>query len=506
MYPVIMKSKHWIIFFLITILLSSCNKQAHTAPYINFSTIDGEEVTEPTPDEYLPPTRIPDQPILTPTPSPPKPLPTLRTEDVYYTVEWGDNLKTIAYRFNLLPEQIISANQITDPSLIFTGQLLLIPAPKVSETGPGFKIIPDSELVRSPYTVRFQVDAFINNQSGYLSDYEEEVDGEVQNAAEIVTRVSQDYSVNPRLLLAIIEHQSGWLTGYNNIENPFPVGYRESGYEGLYYQLAWAADELNRGYYLWKVKGIGAWICKDGTNVPIDPTINSGSAGVQNLLARVMPYSKWIEAVGEDGFVNTYISLFGYPFDYNFSPLIPPDLTQPVLQLPFQNGVPWLFTGGPHGGWDEGSAWAALDFAPAEKNLGCSFSDDWVVAVADGPIVRSDHGAVLQSIDGDMYDQTGWSILYMHMETRGRVKVGAQLKAGDRIGHPSCEGGISTGSHLHIARRYNGEWIPADQNLPFVMDGWVSQGLGYAYQGLLVRGDQAIQAEDSKTEVNRIQR
>lgn len=501
-----MKTKHWIFSTLIIIFLSSCNKQAHTAPYINFSTIDGEEIVEPTADQYLPPTRVPDQPVYTPTPSPPRPLPTLRTEDVYYTVEWGDNLKTIAYQFNLLPEQIISANQITDPSLIFTGQQLLIPAPKVSETGPGFKIIPDSEMVRSPYTVRFQVDAFISNQSGFLSDYEEEIDGEVHTAAEIVTRVSQDYSVNPRLLLAIVEHQSGWLTGYNNIENPFPVGYRESGYEGLYYQLAWAADELNRGYYLWKVKGIGAWICKDGTNVPIDPTINSGSAGVQNLLARVMPYSKWIEAVGEEGFVSTYISLFGYPFDYNFSPLIPPDLTQPVLQLPFQNGVPWLFTGGPHGGWDEGSAWAALDFAPANKNLGCSFSEDWVVAVADGPIVRSDHGAVLQSIDGDMYDQTGWSILYMHMETRGRVKVGAQLKAGDRIGHPSCEGGISTGSHLHIARRYNGEWIPADQDLPFVMDGWVSQGLGYAYQGLLVRGDQAIQAEDSKTEVNQIQR
>ncbi|MEJ2411416.1 MAG: M23 family metallopeptidase [Anaerolineales bacterium] len=128
------------------------------------------------------------------------------------------------------------------------------------------------------------------------------------------------------------------------------------------------------------------------------------------------------------------------------------------------------------------------------------------MAVADGPIVRSDHGAVVQSIDGDLYDQTGWAILYMHMETRGRVEVGTYLKAGERIGHPSCEGGISTGSHLHIARRYNGEWIPADQDLPFVLDGWVSQGLGYAYQGLLVRGDQVVQAEDSKTEVNRIQR
>jgi murein DD-endopeptidase MepM/ murein hydrolase activator NlpD len=490
----------------ITILIGACTRQAHTAPYINFSDIGQEEVLTPTGDSFFTATPEAGQPISTLTPSTPRPLPTLRTEDVYYSVQWGDTLKSIAYQFNLLEEQIIEANGITNPSMIYIDQVLLIPAPKVGDTGPGFKIIPDSELVRGPYSVRFQIDAFINNQPGYLKDHVEDVDGETQTAGEIISRVSQDYSVNPRLLLALIEHQVGWLTTYNNMENPFPLGYRESGYEGLYYQLAWAADELNRGYYLWKVRGVGVWACKDGTNVPINATINAGSAGVQNYFARVLPYRLWVEAVSENGFVATYTALFGYPYDVNFSPLIPPDLAQPQLQLPFENGVPWLFTGGPHGGWDDGSAWAALDFAPAKKDLGCSFSNDWVVAVANGPIVRSDHGAVVQSIDGDAHDQTGWSILYMHIETRGRVELGAVLEAGDRIGHPSCEGGISTGSHLHIARRYNGEWIPADQNLPFVMDGWVSQGLGYPYQGFLVRADQTIQAEDSKTEVNQIQR
>ena len=48
--------------------------------------------------------------------------------------------------------------------------------------------------------------------------------------------------------------------------------------------------------------------------------------------------------------------------------------------------------------------------------------------------------------------------------------------------------------------------ISQKHNIPFILDGWVSQGEGYAYQGLLVRGDQIIQAEDSKTDVNQIQR
>jgi len=490
----------------LAVFACACTRQAHTAPYINFSKVGSGQTLTPTHDPYLPPTRIPDQPVVTPTPSPPQPLPTLRTEDIYYTVQWGDTIKKIAYRYNLLPEQIINANGITNPSLIYTGQQLLLPAPKTSGPGPDYKIIPDSELIRGPFSIRFQINPFINNQAGFLKEYKVDVDGEELTAAEIVSKISQDYSVNPRLLLAVIEYQSGWLTSKINQDNPYPLDYREFGYEGLYWQLAWAADELNRGYYLWKVKGIGSWTTRDGINIPIDPTINAGTAGVQNLFSHLLPLKDWTSAVNEKGFVDTYTELFGYPFDLTFTPVIPNDLTQPVLQLPFEDGVTWLFSGGPHGGWDTGSAWAALDFAPLADELGCRASSDWVVAAADGFITRSDHGAVVQSLDGDQYDQTGWSILYMHIGTNNRVKVGTFLKAGDRIGHPSCEGGISTGTHLHLARRYNGEWISADQNLPFNLDGWVSQGLGYEYEGLMVRGDQSIRAEDTKTDFNRIKR
>jgi LasA protease len=501
-----MTSKKRNVLILLAFLISACTRQAHTAPYINFSKVGSGQDSTPTPDPYLPPTRVPNQPLYTPTPSAPRPLPTLRTDAIYYIVQWGDTIKSIAYQYNLLPEQIIDANEIADPSLIFTGQQLLLPAPKISEAGPDYKIIPDSELVRGPYSVRFQIDAFINNQPGYLKDYRVEVEGEELTAAEIISLISQNYSINPRLLLAVIEYQSGWLTSGQDQDNPYPLGYREFGYEGLYWQLAWGADELNRGYYLWNVKGIGTWTTKDGFNIPIDPTINAGTAGVQNLFARLLPVQNWTAAVTEGGFVTTYINLFGYPFDFTFTPLLPEDLSQPQLQLPFENGVTWLYSGGPHGGWDTGSAWAALDFAPLAEDLGCQTSNKWVVAAADGIVTRSDHGAVVQSIDGDPYDQTGWSILYMHIESRDRVEVGTNLLAGERIGHPSCEGGVSTGTHLHIARRYNGEWIPADQDLPFDLDGWISQGLGYEYQGLMVRGDQTIRAEDTKTDFNRIQR
>jgi hypothetical protein len=42
----------------------------------------------------------------------------------------------------------------------------------------------------------------------------------------------------------------------------------------------------------------------------------------------------------------------------------------------------WSFTGGPHGGWDSGSAWSALDFAPPGEGAGCVTND----AGTGGPI------------------------------------------------------------------------------------------------------------------------
>lgn len=218
-----------------------------------------------------------------------------------------------------------------------------------------------------------------------------------------------------------------------------------------------------------------------------------------------------MQAVTEKGVFATYNRLFGYPFDIAIEPLVPAGIRQPKMQLPFEPGVIWAFTGGPHGGWADGSAWAALDFAPAVENIGCGVSDYWVTAAASGPVLRVGNGEVIQDIDGggatnDGYEQTGWVLLYMHISGIERVQPGTYLNAGERIGHPSCEGGFSTGTHLHIARRYNGEWIPADQTLPFVMDDWVSRGLGNEYDGFLVKEDDRIEAWNGVSPENSIQR
>ena len=463
----------------------------------------------PTSVSYLPIVRQAGDPTIeTPTPDPPQELPALRLEAEQYVVQVGDTLGDISRRFGVSAEMIIAANGLVNPDLLAVGQVLIIPAPIPIEQGTGYKIIPDSELVYGPLADFFDILSFLTSRDSYLLRYSEDVDGEMLDGSQIVERVAREFSVNPRLLLAVLEYQSGWVTQANPSAETrdYPMGVHETWREGLYLQLAWAANNLNRGYYLWRVNGVGGWNLQNGIVVPVDPTINAGTAGVQQMFAMLSDQPAWEAAVSPQGLSATFNGLFGYAFDYSRDPVVQEGSEQPAMQLPFEDGVNWAFTGGPHGGWGDGSAWSALDFAPGNGALGCVQSEYWGVAVADGLVIRAEHGVVVQDLDGDGREGTGWTVLYLHIESRDRVANGTYLHAGERIGHPSCEGGVSTGTHLHLSRRYNGEWIPADQNLPFNLDGWISSGNGIEYDGYLQRDGQTLEAWEGFFPENTIQR
>lgn len=462
----------------------------------------------PTIPWYLPPTRSPDQPVLSPTPDPPRVVPTLRQEPDEYTVQSGDTLASIASRYSVSYEEIARLNNITDPNSVSVGQYLLIPAPVPSGEAPGFKIIPDSELVFSPMSITLDLGKFVADQGGFLAGYSEEVDGQIMTGPAIIQKVAEDFSVNPRLLLAVLEYTGGWVRSktIEDVAQKYPLGYFDENRSGLYKQLTWAANNLNRGFYHWQVNAVAAWLLTDGTIIPANSRINAGTAGIQQLMAELYQKDDWLKAVQEDGLFKTYTELFGYPFDYAIEPLIPVDLQQSVLQLPLEPKVAWSFTGGPHAAYGDGSAWGALDFAPPGDTAGCVDSEAWVTAVSNGLVVKSENGIVDVDLDGDGFIQNGWSVLYLHIATKDRIASGTTIKAGDRIGHPSCEGGVSTGTHLHIARRYNGMWISADGKLPFVMDGWKSTGTGTEYDGFLVKNDVSIEAWNGRREENQIQR
>ncbi len=450
-------------------------------------------------------TRDPNAALVTPTPDTPRALPTRRAAAQQYTVQAGDSLGSIAQAFGISVDALEQANQLDGSSVINIGQSLDVPPPPLGEAGSSFKVIPDSELVYGPASAQFDLAGFIGSRNGYLAGYSEDVNEQPMSGAEIVQRVAQDYSVNPRLLLALLDYRSQWVSSARPADGTdvYPLGFINQNRKGLYHQLAWAANELNRGFYLWRANAVGSWVLGDGTTVPIDPTINAGTAAVQGFFSVQDDRKTWDTDVNAFGLFKTYFLLFGNPFDLAVEPLVPLHLKQPKLVWPFEQGSNWAFTGGPHAGWDSGSAWAALDFAPSDVE-GCAMSQAWVTAVANGFIVRASDGAVMEDLDNDGYEQTGWDVLYMHMAAQDRVPAGTYVYIGDRIGHPSCEGGIANAAHLHLARKYNGEWIPADGSLPFTISGWVSGGDGTEYDGYLTRGSQTLAAAEGTTDSNQI--
>ncbi len=441
-------------------------------------------------------TLTPQQPTPPASPTYP-PTPTFGAEtppqDILYYAQPGDALTAVALRFGVLPTDITSTSPLPASGLIDPGQLLIIPR-RLGGTGPSDQLIPDSEVVFSTNAADFDVSAFAEAQGGYLVDYREYVGDRWRTGAEVVALAARDNSANPRLLLALLEYHSGWVTDPihpTGDARTYPMGNRDPQHQGLFRQLTWLANQMGVGYYRWRAGTLTELAFPDGSRVRLAPDLNAGTVALQYYLSLELSGREWAEALSPQGFMAVYRQMFGDPWVMDF-PIYEPGVEQPPLILPFLPGHIWAFTGGPHGAWEAEAAWAALDFAPSSAVAGCGTSEDWAVAAAPGLVLRSGSGVVVVDLDGDGREQTGWVLIYLHIAGEGRVRQGAFVEEGDLIGHPSCEGGVATGVHVHIVRKYNGEWVLADGPLPFDLSGWIAHAGSLPYEGSLTRGDQTV--------------
>ncbi|MCJ7434124.1 MAG: LysM peptidoglycan-binding domain-containing protein, partial [Anaerolineales bacterium] len=263
----------------------------------------------------LPTPRDPNAAVVVPTPDAARALPTPRSQLDQYVVQAGDTLGSIASKYGISPDALMQVNGLTEAGILQIDQSLSIPAPEAGLIGPSFKIIPDSELVNGPAATTFNMEVFVQGVGGYLATYTEDVNDEIITGTQIVQRVATNYSVNPRLLLALLDYRSEWVSDPSPAEVEYPMGMRDPNYAGLYRQLAWTANELNRGYYLWRANAVSSWVLGDGSVVPVDPTINAGTAGVQYFLAKINDRATWENDTSAFGVFQKYYFMFSNPFD-----------------------------------------------------------------------------------------------------------------------------------------------------------------------------------------------
>lgn len=449
-------------------------------------------------------------------------LPAPPAGEFTYVVQSGDTLATITSRFNVTVESIQSAQPLPAQGFLAPGTVLVLPA----AIAPSVRLLPDSALVFGPTSADFDVTTYLAYHNGFLNNYQEFMRSTgMTPAAQIIERVSIDSSVDPRLLLALLEYECGCVLGSQSgrLVDGYVLSVDVVSRRWLYGQLSWAADQLFRGYYGWRAGTLHEVLLPDFSTFFPAPDLNAGSLALYTYFTELWraqtappplgvtlpPRPAWDKARWETalhpqaGFLALYVQMFGDPWQSDF-PLLPGSLQQPELTLPFVANQIWSLTNGPHTAWEKHGALGALDFSPVDPRLDvCQPSNFFATAVGAGPVVRSGFGLVVQDLDvqlgsltipADGREETGWVVVYLHMAKNSVPPVGAYLLPGDPVGRPSCEGGPATGAHLHIARKYNGEWLAADGPASFVMDGWMPQASDQPNSGALVRGNEIVLA------------
>jgi murein DD-endopeptidase MepM/ murein hydrolase activator NlpD len=272
----------------------------------------------------------------------------------------------------------------------------------------------------------------------------------------------------------------------------YAMGNNDPTYESFQAQLRWAAEELNRGFYdRYTEENLTQIVLRDGTVVEPPPGVNAGTYALLRFLAIDVDESQWHAWVSldNDGFYQTYTSLFGSPaFSEDGQGQATPNTTNTPsnLRLPWGNGETWYYTGGPHDSYTGGRYYnkTAIDFAPGGGS-GCFNSSAWVRASDGGTVKYANCNFVRVEHSG------GWSTTYFHLSDI-QVSVGQHVSAGAALGHPSCGVGAScgwsgsaTGSHTHFDIRLN--------NIPQAIDGtniggWTIHKATSDYRGTMTAG------------------
>ncbi|MCS6941168.1 MAG: peptidoglycan DD-metalloendopeptidase family protein [Roseiflexus sp.] len=323
----------------------------------------------------------------------------------------------------------------------------------------------DQRLTYEPDFYALEIQAFLDGQAGPLKGIVMPVGDRQHTFAEALTGQAVYYSVNPKIILALIELQSRLISDPQPAADQFAwaVGFRgENGRRrGLQAQVRWAVKELlyARRDYPQRV----ALTFADGSTAPP----SEGMSLAEYALARVLAPTTAPERLPAlmERFRATYTRLFDDPRvpPADWSPPSPPFLTRPIDKVVpttsfFDHGGPFLtrnsrdgvttywgrvetdpiFAYNGHDGWDYAAA-------PPERAL----------AAADGVVVfagNADDGCATRAVVID--HENGYRTLYWHLH-RVDVAIGARVARGQPVGVIGNTG-CSSGPHLHFGVQYLG--------------------------------------------------
>ena len=144
-----------------------------------------------------------------------------------YYAQSGDWLPAVAIRFGVDVTEIASPKILPEKGLLDPGTLLIIPdtLDRSVPYTPALQLIPDNEFVFARNRCGLRYCNICGEAGGYLSTYREYLGSSTAGlaGAGAIERVAYENSVNPRLLLALLDYEARWVRG--RPENDFRMDY-----------------------------------------------------------------------------------------------------------------------------------------------------------------------------------------------------------------------------------------------------------------------------------------
>jgi murein DD-endopeptidase MepM/ murein hydrolase activator NlpD len=405
----------------------------------------------------------------------------------------------------------LAASDLTLDSTL--SQSLVAPSNSFSENNAPF-LIHNTRFVDTEGLSELQIQKMLDGLPGGLKVYQAEFEGQTYKAAIILKNASfgQGYTIDPRVLLTILELASGLVTNRSARPDQFDHVLDFHGApEGLGSQLRWLSDKLGTTYLTYV------------TTLPDDQVANAASLAIRDVLA----YMAKLDAYGTlakdepEKFVRVYIDMFGIdprqPLEVNQAEVAPflykpfgqqyqlrPlhgavnsffDHEHPTYQV---NGSLKLFTGEKITGTvNVKSCTLGVSCYDGHDSIDYNTSTERILAAADGEISVVCRVSEPGCPDGYYSDALGnfvavkhgdgYETVYGHLGSiadnpnvspRRSWKPTDQIHAGQEVGTSDCSGTGCSGNqnHLHFWVRRNGISVDPFGWWSTEDDPWASRG------------------------------
>ncbi len=338
------------------------------------------------------------------------------------------------------------------------------PAPGTPTPTPA-AFFDDLRLSYEPGFYALEIQAYLDEQPGRLKTVTFAVGDRRHSFAEALASQTAYYSVNPKIVLALLElhgdllsdpdpsaDQLGWAAGYRG-EN----GNRR----GLQAQVRWAVKQIlyaRRDY-----PAYAPLTYADQTESPPPPGMTLAEYALARVLAPTTTPGRLPRLM--QAFLETYTRLFGDP---RLPPQDWPAPAEPFLYRPtekvvpvtsfFDHGGPFLTRSAANGittYWGRTETDRAFAYNGHDGWDYAAAPPDRALAAADGAVVfagNADDGCDTRAVVLD--HGNGYRTLYWHLH-RVDVTIGERVERGQPIGMIGNTG-CSTGPHLHFGVQYLG--------------------------------------------------